>query len=143
MRIRKLLIGLCAMIITSLSVCTGCMDASSYPFYYDEAKIKSISIAHTLDDYNEYETLVVIDDISAFLTEFKKIQFGRYVFGDPSEIPTNENVILIYYQNGDYEIIHCYAQDRLISGENYFGKVYCNEVEFKNFINLYLNECVN
>ncbi len=139
--------SLCCCILASLTVllcgCEGCKI--SYPFHYDESEIKSISIVYLIDkryapNY-EYETLVEIEDINSFLTEFKKIKFFPITIGDPNSVCPDTNVILVEYNNGDIEIITYDAHDIVIDGVLYcYGTANCDKEEFENFINSYLTE---
>lgn len=143
MKIKVFSCNLLASFILILSVCSGC-NKISYPFRYDESEIENIAITYTLEEYGEthykYETLVKITDNESFLNKFKEIEFGRYIFGDPTHISENEYAILITYFNGDYEFINCYAQDIFVDESLYYGMVNCDEEDFNNIIKFYLND---
>lgn len=135
----------CCCILATFSVVLCSCKKGSYPFYYDESEIYNISIVYILDGYNayvnrdHYETILDIEDIGMFLTDFKKIKFSMFQFGDPVEIMSNDYAIKVSYRNGDYELITGYANDKIINNEPLpYGRENCDKEEFDNFINSYL-----
>lgn len=150
-----------ALIATIIVLIVKNRYTGPYLFLHSVEEIQNIQIAHiTLED--EYQTFNVdrlddcivladIKDTSEFIKKFNNdVLFSRYLFGDPTHLGHGDYVIKITYNNGDFELIGHYAQckfdkdeaDRngnIFAGEM-FGILYCDEDDFMNFINLYLDE---
>ena len=80
-----------------------------YEFAHPEDEIEYISIStvHITDDGYETTEKLRIDDVDAFLADFREVSCHRKVGAD-TEIPESENntdVIVVYYTNGHSEII--------------------------------------
>ncbi len=121
---------LCLILATFTCFTCGCIKKQPYKFLYDVTEIEQISIVYMTNANqvdNDYETIVVIEDKDEFLGEFNKILFNKFLLGDPTHIHNNVKVILIEYNNGDYEFIDYYAQDRFKNNECYFGRVTMRE----------------
>ena len=134
------------LIAASLLFAFGCkklFPPKPYEFIKSKEDIEEISIVNVTyngwDDYT-YETLCVISDNDAFLSDFEKILFDEYLFGDPTHLGDGY-AIYITYKNGDIEIIQENAQKPLYSeGYSGFGRQNCDSDEFEALINKYLAE---
>ncbi len=138
-----------------LIMTTSCKNSNEhqYDLLYDE-EISNISIVYLSDEdiycsKEKYKERIVettiIENVDSFLLAFSQIKFRNYLLGDPMELYSGY-AIQIEYTNNDCEFINCYAQ-ALFVGENYeFGKVYCDENIFYDFLNNYIdinNENIN
>lgn len=71
-----------------------------------------------------------------FLEKFQTIKFDSYFVGDPMSV--NGNAVKITYQNGDYEMICYYWAEYVKNGEVYFVRKSCDEKEFDELLNSFL-----
>ena len=120
---------------------SGCKPIG-YPYMYEKVEISCVKIVFITKSESpnySYDILIEIEDIQAFTDDLDKLEFHRYLIGDPTDLSEGYRVILIEYSNGNYELIHNYAQARIINGEYYFGKVNCDEQEFNELLDKYLN----
>lgn len=126
----------------------GCRDIpSSYSFAFDEEDIVAISIVQMKGyvdeehDETEYDIVYTVKNIEQFLIEFSKIEFSRILFGDPYRVQSDELAIRVSYKNGLAEYIGFIGQEWWESEgkEGWrFGWYYCDETEFKQFLEKYI-----
>ena len=140
---RALVIVLIFASLLSVFGCKKLFPPKPYEFINSKEDIEEISIVNVTynawDDYT-YETLCVISDKDAFLSDFEKILFYEYLFGDPTQIGDGY-AIYITYKNGDIEIIQETAQKPLYSeGYSGFGRQNCDREEFEALIDKYLTD---
>ncbi len=98
------------LILLQGSLLTSCRVRETYDLLHDEDEIFAISIVRVY--LNEEDDLVqtyrvVIDDVDAFLADFRDVDCYIW-FGDPIGLkpaPEGTDVVKIEYRNGDYELI--------------------------------------
>ena len=136
------------LILFSMILFAGCRyTPSSYSFAFGEEDIVAISIVHMKGyvdvehDETEYDIVYTVKNIEQFLNEFSKIEFRRIWFGDPTQVESDELAIRVSYKNGLAEYISFTGQEWWESEgkEGWrFGKHYCDETEFKQFLEKYI-----
>ena len=99
---------------------TACRHKNTYDFLNSTDDIVSVSIVNLSFDENRalVETEVKqVADINGFLNQFSSLDCYTY-FGDPvAATPegTEETVIKILYDNGEYELINWRGQSRFLA----------------------------
>lgn len=133
----------CILILAQLFMVCSCQELfkeEKYELLYGHEEIQEISIVNVLaKNVAEYETILIIYDKDAFLDDFEKIMFERFIIGDPTYISSGY-AIRILYKNGDCEFINHFAQEKKISGKSHFGRHYCDESEFQALLDKYLEK---
>ena len=143
MKITRRAMALIFIFVSLLTVfgCKKLFPPKSYEIRHESEDIEEISIVNvTYNDYDDYsyETLCVISDNDAFLSDFEKILFNEYILGDPAQI-SDGYAISIRYKNADLEIIQDHAQKYVYSnGRGGFGRYNCDSDEFESLLNKYL-----
>ena len=124
------------MIFFCLILFTGC---SSKPYEFenpvDEIEGIEIVFAENSLEYTVVKTLSETEKTD-FIEKFQKIEFDRYIIGDPMSV--YGNAVKISYQNGDYEMVCYYWADYVKNGEIYFLWKNCDEKEFNELLNSFL-----
>lgn len=134
------------MILTGvLSLCSG---KKAYEFMNDESEISTIEIVKLCEydqEKGEYQEQLIstVEDHEAFLSDFKKVDCYNH-WMDPSGVFEDDIVIKIYYENGEYELIHYSGQGEyrhLEDGRSFFaeyaGYRYFDEEQFNQLIEEY------
>ena len=124
----------------------SCRHRETYAFLNSTDEIVSISVVKiSLSDNGEVIQTAVgeIKDIKAFLDHFKGIACYTH-YGDPlgiSKEGTEDNVIKIFYENDEYELINWSGQAEYTSkyGFRYYaGYSVFDEMQFEALIEEYL-----
>lgn len=129
---------LCVILfMLEMLIFTGCTP-ETYTLKRAAGEIERIEIvvANTSLDYSVKKALSPME-IVHFLEEFQKIKFNTYYIGDPMSIYGDS--VKITYQNGDYEMICFYWSEYVENGEIYYIKKNCNENEFNELLNQFLD----
>lgn len=114
----------------------GC-SKKTYVFKDSIDKIESIEIV-SAENSLEFTIIKTLSETEKndFLEKFQMIKFNSYYIGDPMEI--SGNAVKITYQNGDYEIICYYWAEYVKNGEVYFVRKSCDEKDFNDLLNIFL-----
>jgi hypothetical protein len=124
------------LIFFCLILLTGC-SSKPYEFENPVDEIESIEIVFA-ENSLEYTVVKTLSETEKndFIEKFQKIEFDRYIIGDPMSV--YGNAVKISYQNGDYEMVcYCWA-DYVKNGEVYFRWKNCDEKEFNELLNSFL-----
>lgn len=127
------------IVIISLFSLVGC-EADEYKLLHDKTDVSSVQIVEIVSTLNETQRNVLLDisDMDTFLTDFNQLQFERYLVGDPAKL-TDGRAIKISYVNGDCEYIEYCAQEKIVDGASNFGVYYCDQDDFNNLMDKYLD----
>ena len=131
MKNRVLIISLLCLLIL-----TGC-SSPTYSFKKSLKEIESIEIVYA-ESSLQFTIIKKLSEMEKnnFLEGFQKIKFNNYYMGDPMSVYGNS--VKVTYQNGDYEMI-CYNWAEYVkNGETYFIRKNCNEKEFNDLLNNFL-----
>ncbi len=130
---RILLVG---WILTVLLSFTGCGE-KPYEFENPVDEIESIEIVFA-ENSLEFTVVKTLSETEKndFIEKFQKIEFDRYIIGDPFSV--YGNAVKISYQNGDYEMVCHYWADYVKNGEIHFLWKNCDEKEFNELLNSFL-----
>ena len=120
-----------------LAFLTGCVGRQ-YPFYETIDKITSIEIV-SVQTRIEHTVIYTLseEEQESFLEQFQEIKFYKYV-GDPPSV--YGNAIKITYQSGVFDIICPFVSEYVKDGRVYTWLRHCDEEEFNNLINPYLEQ---
>ena len=126
------------LVIFSILTFIGC-GQTSYIFNNSLSEIKEIEIVDA-ENSLDFTVIKVLSDeeMGDFLEKFKKIKFNTYYIGDPMAV--NGISVKITYNNNDYEMICHYWSEYVKDGEIYFVRQSCDEIEFIELLNNYLNQ---
>ncbi|MBR7116902.1 MAG: hypothetical protein IKC87_04255 [Clostridia bacterium] len=136
-------IGLVLIVVNTISACTA-----SFNFYNPESMITAISIVKLSfdeEDKLQIEELKNVDNIDAFIEDFKKVESSCRT-GDPLGAADGDNngvAIMISYSNGEYELIGHIGQStyRTERGLVYYDGFFSFDKEqFNALIEKYLAE---
>lgn len=124
------------VLIFFLLILTGCRS-ETYLLKNSVKEIESIEIvlAESSLQFTVVKELSEMEK-SDFLEQFHKIKFYSYYVGDPMLVSGKS--VKITYQNGDYEMICYYWAEYVKNGEIYFIRKNCNEKEFNDLLNNFL-----
>ena len=122
----------------------GCNKLTGpYKLAYSSQEIDSISIVLITDDVYDsniqFETLYKVTEKEVFMEDFFEIIYKRFTFGDPTYLTSGDYAILVYYSIENYEFIGHYAQSVISNNVLHFGKYYCDEQDFLNFLKNYIS----
>jgi hypothetical protein len=128
----------CITLIFFLSGCRAKYKLDQTTDNIEKIEIIEVSDEKTfvLQEVDDYVVLKEIDDIQAFIDDFKNVDCFIH-FTDPVQIIAGI-AIKIYYSNGDNEIITSSAQQRYVKGKYDNGYRYFDTDGFNNFINKYV-----
>ena len=128
---------LIAMFLVILLSCVGC-DGEEYVFKQSLSEIQSIEVisAKSSIDFVVLKTLSE-DEKEEFITRFRGLEFNSYYFGDPMAVAGN--AVKFTYSDGNYEVICDYWAEYVENGEVYSVRKKCNEYEFNELLNYFLN----
>ena len=133
---RILLIGLTVFMFCS------CGLFGQQQYFCEADAVKSVQIVR-LDDYIEeeyrydYTVLSEIADCSAFADRLNNLDHSVN-WGNPMPLYVDYVVILVYYSNGDYDLLHPNAQRFHRSGKNQNGYFFFDKGQFDTLIQEYL-----
>lgn len=121
------------LILLFIAGCSG----KTYSFKNSVDEIESIEIvsAESSLEFTVTKTLSETEK-QDFLEQFQKIQFDNYYIGDPMSVSGNS--VKITYKNGDYEIICHYWAEYVKNDDVYFVRKSCNEEEFNELLEKFL-----
>lgn len=129
---------------------TACRHKNTYDFLHSTDDIVAVSVVDLSFDENRalVETEVKqVADINGFLNQFSSLDCYTY-FGDPvAATPegTEDTVIKILYDNGEYELINWRGQSRYLAERGlkyYAGYRVFDEQQFETFIKYLLSDKV-
>lgn len=124
------------LLLPILLTFTGC-NKKTYSFQSSVDEIENIEIVEAENSLEFTITKTLSEtEISNFLEQFKTIKFNSYYVGDPMSV--NGNAVKITYQNGDYEMICYYWAEYVKNGEVYFIRKSCDEKDFNELLNSFL-----
>ena len=123
-------------VLLVLLLFTGCNE-KTYELKNPVDKIVSIEIV-SAENSLEFTVTKALSETEKndFIEKFQTIKFDSYFVGDPMSV--NGNAVKITYQNGDYEIICYYWAEYVKNGEVYFVRKSCDEKEFNELLNSFL-----
>lgn len=129
-----LYITIISLVIISFTSCSG----NPYSFNNPIDKIESIEIVFA-ENSLEYTVVKTLSETEKnnFLVQFQEVEFHKYL-GDPASLYGNS--IKITYQSGDYEMICSYTAEYVENGKKKFLWKSCDEEEFNNLIQAFLEE---
>lgn len=115
----------------------GCGE-KKYEFKRPVDKIENIEIV-SAESSLEFTVIKTLSETEKndFIKKFQAIKFYSYYIGDPMSV--HGNSVKITYQNEDYEMICCYWSEYVKNGEVYFVRKRCDEKEFNELLNNFLN----
>lgn len=123
-------------ILLVLLLLTGCSE-KTYALKNSVEQIESIEIVSAENSLEFTVTKTLSETEKAdFLEKFQTIKFDSYFVGDPMSI--NGNAAKITYRNGDYEMICYYWAEYVKNGEVDFVRKSCDEKEFNELLNSFL-----
>ena len=130
---KKLFISLSSFIVIFI---TSCSD-NLYSFKEPINEIESIEIV-SVENSLEFTVVKILSESEKeeFLEQFQMIEFDSYYLGDPMSV--NGDAVKITYQNGDYEMICYYWAEYVKNGEIYSVRKSCDEEEFNELLNSFL-----
>lgn len=116
---------------------TGCSE-KTYGLKNLVDEIESIEIV-SAENSLEFTVTKTLSETEKedFIEKFQTIKFDSYFVGDPMSV--NGNAVKITYQNGDYEMICYYWAEYVKNNEVYFVRKSCNEKEFNELLNSFLD----
>lgn len=132
---KRLLFSGCIFLI--LLLLTGCGE-NMYELQNPVSKIESIEII-SAENSLEFTVIKTLSETEKndFIEKFQMIKFDSYFVGDPMSV--YGNAVKITYQDGDYEMICYYWAEYVKNGEVYFVRKSCNEKEFNELLNSFLD----
>ena len=129
------------MLIVLLLLLVGCNEIYHWEFNYSYEEVAQIKIVEMIDDLDYREIQEI--DLSLYeeiYNDIMNIEMKRY--GVNLSSPTGK-CFLIVFENGEYDIISQKESKHFkYNGEEilaYNSWLYCNENEFNELINKYLN----
>ena len=143
-------VSILMILICVLSACSG---KKAYEFINDESKISNIEIVR-LGEYDqekgEYQEQLIstVEDRETFLSDFNEVDCYNH-WTDPTGVFEDDVVIKIYYENGEYELIHYSGQGKYIHFEDgsffrvYAGRRYIDEEQFNQLIDKYSSKTIH
>ena len=157
----KIALSICIPILAAIILYVGLLlsillDPTDYRWEFDQdyTEVKTLMIIEIKDLWresqlqtNEFDVLLEID-VSQAKTVFedvKNLHFHRY--GPNLDTPRGK-AILIVFNNDEYDLITCWApqhniyDERLgeISDTGYGAWLYCDETQFNELLNKYLEQ---
>lgn len=133
-------------LLLPMTLLTSCDVRETYRLLHNEEEISAISIVRVYlseEDDLVQTCRVVIDDVDAFLVDFRNVDCYVW-FGDPIGLqpaPEGTDVVKIEYRNGDYELIDCNGQTEYTEKRGlvyYAGFSMFDENQFTALIGKYL-----
>jgi len=126
-------------IVTFLSVILIFVGCTGKPYLFENPvdeieRIEIVSAENSLE-FTVTKTLSETEK-EDFLEQFQMIKFDSYYLGDPMSI--HGDAVKITYRNGDYEMICHYWAEYVKNGEVYFVWKSCDEDDFNNLLNNFL-----
>ena len=140
----KLVFNLCLVCVIVIGLFAAYFlvfnPAVEYEFFGSEEDFASISIATLTVTEEGYETedVLVIDDVDAFIDDFRAVTCHRKIGAKLSfdESDNGKEVIKITYVNGDVELISASCHNTLRDDYVlYLGRFVFDETEFSSLIN--------
>lgn len=124
-------------VLLVLLLFAGCNE-KTYEFKNPVDTIVSIDIV-SAENSLEFTVVKTLSETekNSFMEKFQMIKFDSYFVGDPMSV--NGNAVKITYQNGDYEIICYYWAEYVKNSEVYFVRKSCDEKEFNELLNSFLD----
>ena len=144
----KKLIFVVSILMILICVLSACSGKKAYEFINDESEISTIEIVKLCEydqEKGEYQEQLIstIEDHETFLSDFKKVACYNH-WTDPTGVFEDDIVIKIYYENGEYELIHYSGQGKYRHFEDnpsffavYAGYRYFDEEQFNQLIDKY------
>ena len=128
--------------IITMLLCCSCGLFGDQRYVCDVEKVDSIQIIR-LDKYVEgeyrYEYTVIsqISDCETFVSQLNKVDHSVN-WGEPRQMDVQYIVIKIDYDNGDFDLLHPYAQCFNRSGSNRYGYFFFDVEQFNSLISDYI-----
>ena len=133
---------LCIACLSLLLCCSACALFGESEYHCNIDGVKSISIIR-LDKYikeeyrYDYTVLAEVSDIEVFIDRLNSMKHSINR-GEPYVLYEQYTVIRIDYNNGDYDLIHQYAQSFESDGKVRTGYFLFNEEEFNALLSDYI-----
>lgn len=130
-----LFVGFVLLVLLPFTACSK----KTYVFKNSVEQIESIEIV-SAENSLEFTVIKILAETEKtdFLERFQAIQFDSYFFGDPMHV--NGNAVKITYRTGDYEMICSFWAEYVKNGDIYFVRKSCDEKEFDELINSFLEQ---
>ena len=135
---------MCIVILVVICLCSGCGLFGPQQYTCDLDNVKSVQIVQ-LDgvDEGEYEwnytVLCEVSDKDAFVKRLISIKH-RVQWGEPTVHSAGDIVVRIVFLNGEYDLIHYYAQTMRCPNTNHTGFFFFDEEQYNALIADYLPE---
>ena len=137
----KLLICTFCIIVVSCCSC-GLFASERYSCNIEEVEsIQIVSLGGFNKEENKYEYTVIsqISDCETFVNRLNDIKYSVNL-GEPTVLNPEYTVILINYNNGDYDLLYSGAQCYYREGRFLTGYVFFNTEQFNALISDYTTE---
>ena len=140
MKARQLAVYVWLFVIAFL---TGCGLFGPQKYDCDVSKVESVQIIR-LDSYVEGEyrfdnaVLCDVEEYAAFLNQLKNIKHSVN-WGEPTDLNEGYVVVKINYLDGDYDLIHCYAQWYNCLTDYQTGYFFFDEEQYNSLISNYVS----
>lgn len=125
-------------------LCSSCGLFSPQHYACDAANVDSIQLVQLrsfIEEENDFNFIVLseITDSKTFANRLNEVSHSVN-WGDPTTFYEEFTVIKINYMNGDYDLVHWYAQLFKRAGAYKTGYFFFDEKEFDSLISDYLQE---
>jgi hypothetical protein len=130
---KVLLIASCLLVLLLVAGC----GAKTYEFENSIDEIERIEIV-SAENSREFTVTKTLSETEKndFLEQFQAMKFDRYYLGDPLSV--NGEAVKITYRDGNYEMICHYWADYVKDGEIYSVWKSCDEEEFNQLLDRFL-----